>query len=135
MAIGTGITGVLKINTGTSGSPTYTMINAQRNASLDFGKKSVDVTHKGDAGWERTLGVSRSVSISCDGLVDEADAGYLELRNVFWNNVQDQFQFLTPGGVTYTGTFEMETLNESYPYEDAVGWQITLKSVGAIVKA
>lgn len=135
MAIATGITSVLKINTGTSGSPTYTMINAQREASIDLGKKSVDVTHKGDAGWERTLGVSRSITITCGGLVDEADAGFLELRNVFWNNVQDQFQFLTAGGVTYTGTFELENLNEAYPYDDAMGWQITLKSVGAITKA
>jgi TP901-1 family phage major tail protein len=134
MAIATGINGILKINTGTLGSPTYTTISGQRSATLTFSKNSVDVTHKGDAGWERTLGISRGVSISCEGFADEADPGFQELRNVFWNNVQDQFQFVTPGAVTYTGTFELESLDETSPYDDAASFSCTLKSVGVITK-
>ena len=135
MAIGTGVNGILKINTGTSGSPTYTLIGGQRTATLSFSKSSVDVTNKSDVGWENTLGTTRGITISCEGLIDEADAGFLELRNVFWNNVRDQFQFLTPGGTTFTGTFEMESLDESYPFDDATGYSMSLKSVGAITKA
>lgn len=135
MAVGIGVNGLLKINTGTVGTPTYTTIGAQRTATITFSKKTVDITNKGDAGWENSTGTTRGVGITCAGLVDELDAGFLELRNLFWGNVSDQFQFLTPGGITYTGTYEMDSIDEEYPFDDAVGYSVTLKSKGVITKA
>ena len=134
MAVGIGVNGLLYINTGTVGSPTYTLIGGQRNATITETKDAVDITNKGDSGWKNTTGTVRGVTIDFDGLVDEADTGFIALRDVFWNNVSDQFRFTTPGAVTYTGTFELDSLEESYPYDDAVGYSATLNSKGAVTK-
>jgi predicted secreted protein len=135
MAVGIGVSGILYINTGTDASPTYTLIGGQRNASLDFSKKTVDITNKGDFGWDNFTATTRGVTVDVDGLVDEADAGFQQLRLVFWNNVSMKFRFNTPSGVTYSGTFELDSLNESYPYDDAVGYKASLKSKGTVTKA
>ncbi len=134
MAVGIGVNGLLYINTGTVISPTYTLIGGQRSATITESKETVDITNKGDFGWKNTTGTVRGVTIDFDGLVDEVDAGFLALRDVFWNNVSKQFRFNTPGAVTYTGTFEMSSLEESYPFDDAVGYSASLASKGAVVK-
>ena len=134
MAVGIGVNGLLYINTGTVASPTYILIGGQRNATLKNSKSTVDITNKGDFGWRNTTGTVREVSIDFDGLVDEADSGFLALRDVFWNNVSKLFRFITPGGVTFTGTYELDTIDENYPYDDAVGYSATLNSKGAVTK-
>lgn len=134
MAVGIGVNGLLYINTGTTASPTYTLVGGQRNAKIRKSKKSVDITTKGDFGWENSTGTVRGLEISFDGLIDEVDTGFLALRDVFWNNVSKLFRFITPGGVTYTGTFELDNIEEGYPYDQAVDYSATLKSKSAVTK-
>ncbi len=134
MAIGTGVKGILYINTGTDSAPTWTLVGGQRNATLSFSKESVDVTNKGDYGWRNTVGTTRGVSIDIDGLVDEADSGYLAFEDVFFSNTVKKYEFRTPNGRTISGTFELSNLDNSYPYDDAVGYSATLESKGQVAR-
>lgn len=141
MAITTGLNGKLYINTNTVASPTWTFIGGQRSAKLSKNHEATDVTNKGDAGWERSIGTTRSLSIDLEGFVDEADAGFLALADVFWSDLgsttttQKQFQFRTPGARTFTGQFNLSKLDEDHPMKDGVGYSASLKSSGVITKA
>jgi len=137
MAVGIGVNGILKINTGTDASPTYTLIGGQRNAKVNMNNKTVDITTKGNFGWADSLNTVRDISIEVDGLVDELDAGFLALEQMFWSPpaAGKKFQFLTPGGRTVTGSFMLDGIPEDFPYADAVGYKASIKSKGVIVLA
>ncbi len=135
MAVGIGLTGLAYINTGTTGSPTWTEIGGQKSASISFKKKTVDITCKGNAGWEDFIGTTRGWSLTIKGLVDEVDAGYLYMEAMFFDNATREFKLVTPVGRTYIGTAEMDSLDDDFPYDSTYDYSVSLKGKGALAAA
>src|SRR5512141_1496642 len=56
---------------------TYTKIGGQTGGSLNRSGSPADVTNKDSAMYKETIPGFKEWTVDCDGLYDEADAGYL----------------------------------------------------------
>jgi TP901-1 family phage major tail protein len=123
----------LKVNTGTEVSPVWTKVGGQKDATFDRGLGAIDVTDKDSLGWEENLPGNRNWGISFDAFIIEDDAGFLEIEDSFDNQLQKQFQIITPGHV-YMGKATVESLSMSGPLGDAGVASFTLKGTGSLAK-
>lgn len=132
MAVQKGNAVLVKYNT--TGS-TYVTIGGARQASVTINNELVDVTNSDDAGIRKLLagaGVN-SVSIKLSGLYVE-DAAATAMRTDAATDAHRNYQFVTPGATakTYQGSFKIASYQESGSYKDAVTYEITFESAGAV---
>lgn len=127
-----GLDGLLYINTGTTASPTWTLIAGQKNASYSFKKATVDITCKDNSGWEDFIGTTRGWTVTADGLCEETDAGFLYLEAAFFDDSTREFKFITPTDRYFQGEAEIETFDEKFPYDNTVEYSVTLKGKGEL---
>lgn len=123
----------LKVNTGTEGAPVWTKVGGQKDATFDRGAGTIDVTDKDSQGWEENLSGLRNWGISFDAFIIEDDAGFLEIEDSFDNQLQKQFQIITPGH-NYMGKATVESLSMSGPLGDAGVVSFTLKGTSSLAK-
>ena len=94
---------LLYINTGTSGSPVWTLIGGQRGASLGRTADEIDVSNKTTSGWKSVKAGLRSWSIDLDGLVLLADDGIAALDYAFMNGLEINIKLEYPDKSSRTG--------------------------------
>lgn len=135
MAGVTGVDFILAINTGTSGSPVYTDIGGQRNATLNLGLGTTDVTTKDSSNWEESLPTIRNWSIDFDALLLETDTGFLEVEDWYMNRTQLQVRFTTAASNTYTGNVTVTSVSMETPHDGEAVISGTLQGTGALTKA
>jgi len=128
-----GIDIYLKVNTGTVGSPVWTKVGGQKDATFDRGSATIDTTDKDSAGDEEHLPGVRNWGVSFDAFLIEDDAGFLEVETAFDAGTQKQFQIITPG-YAYMGTATIESLSMSAAQADAGICSFSLKGTGAFTK-
>ena len=121
------------VNTGTEGSPTWTTVGGQREATFDRGSAVIDVTDKDSGGDEEHLVGDRNWGISFGAFLIEDDAGWLEVETSFGAGTQKQYQFRTPG-FNYMGKASVESLSLVGAKGDAGVASLTLKGTGALGK-
>lgn len=124
----------LKVNTGTEGSPVWTKVGGQKDATFDRGTSTIDVTDKDSSGWEENLPGTRNWSISFDAFLIEDDAGFLEIEGAHDDNLQKQFQIITPTH-TYMGKATVEGLSFAGPDGDASVVSFTLHGTSSLQKS
>lgn len=123
----------LKVNTGTVGSPTWTKVGGQKDATFDRGHATIDTTDKDSGGDEEHLVSTRNWSISFDAFLIEDNAGFLEVEAAFDAGTLKQFQVITPAA-TYMGTASVESLSISAALGDASVASFSLKGSAALAK-
>lgn len=124
----------LKVNTGTEGSPVWTKVGGQKDATFDRGGATIDVTDKDSAGQEEHLPGVRNWGISFDAFLIEDDAGFLEVETAYEAGEQKQFQVVTPA-FTYMGKASIESLSMSAAQADAGVCSFSLKGTAGLAKA
>ena len=137
MAASKGRDFTIKISTD-SGS-TYTTVGKTRNLSMSYNNEMVDITNKDSAGIRELLenaGV-RSVTVTFDGVTDNADAGLAQLESHVQLNTHAfiQLQEDGSGGTTYTGRFGVSSFTKDSSFNNEVPFNCTLESSGAITIA
>lgn len=70
------------VNTGTAGSPAYTVVGSQRNVTIQEGVAEIDVSHKSDAD-QLVIGGRYSSKITLGALYVPSDAAYASLKTAF----------------------------------------------------
>ncbi|MCK4820850.1 hypothetical protein KA005_34105 [bacterium] len=123
----------LKVNTGTVGSPTWTKVGGQKEATFERGQATIETTDKDSSGNEEHLTSTRNWSFSFDAFLIEDNAGFLEVETAYDDGTLKQFQFVTPG-FTYMGTASVESLSISGALGDASVASFSLKGSGALTK-
>jgi len=121
------------INTGTVGSPVWTKVGGQREATFDRGSAVIDVTDKDSAGNEEHLPGDRNWGISFGAFLIEDNAGWLAVEAAFDGSLQKQYQFRTVG-FNYMGEATVESLSMAGAKGDAGVTSFTLKGTGALTK-
>ena len=124
----------VEVNTGTYGSPVWTKVGGQKDATLTLSLEPMDVTDKDSAGWKEGLAGNRSVGVEFDAFLIEDDAGFLEMKKGYWERKSLHLQLVTPTK-TLTGHFYMTEMGKEAPLDEAVSVAFTLESNGAIVEA
>tara|TARA_R110000744_G_scaffold38883_1_gene88728 strand:+ start:1145 stop:1552 length:408 start_codon:yes stop_codon:yes gene_type:complete len=133
MAAQRGAALLLKINT--TGT-TYVTIGGLRSTSISLNDESVDVTNKDSSGNRTLLGDGGVHSMSVSGSGVFTDATTEETMRASMNLAAfKNFQVLIPDFGTYTGAFQVTSLEYAGEYNGEVTYTVSLESSGAIVYA
>jgi TP901-1 family phage major tail protein len=120
-----------------SGSPvSYTTIAGLRDTSISISQGIVDVTNKDDARVRKLLaqGETKSFTVSGSGIFTDASVEALVLTN-FDDATLDSYQFLVPDFYTFTGKFQVTSIEYSGSYNGAVEYSMTFESADTITLA
>ena len=127
----------LLMKIGNAGSPeTFTTIGGMRSTSLAMNDEMVDVTNK-DSARARTLlaqGGTNSMTVSGSGVFTDS-ATEATLRSKFDVSALTNYQFLVPDFGTFTGSFQLTTLEYAGEFNGEVTYSFTFESAGAITFA
>ena len=122
---------------GNGGSPeTFTTIGGLRSTSLTINNESVDVTNK-DSSNNRTMlaaaGV-QSISVSGSGVFTDAASETTIKTNVLADTI-DNYQFLVPDFGTFTGGFQVTSVEYAGEFNGEVTYSMSFESSGSITFA
>jgi TP901-1 family phage major tail protein len=123
---------LLKINTGTAGTPTWTLIGGQRSASLSRSADEIDVSNKTNDGWKATKAGLRSWSIDLDGLVLLRDTGLAALEQAFMDGAEVNVQLLYPDATAQTGWGSLTDFSMESPHDGEATIKGTISGNGAL---
>lgn len=126
---------LMKIGDGAS-PEAFTTIGGMRSTSIAINDEMVDVTNK-DSGTNRTLlaqGGIMSMSVSGSGVFTDS-ASESTLRADMNQSALTNYQFLIPDFGTYTGKFQLTSLEYAGEYNGEVTYSFTFESSGAITFA
>ena len=127
----------LLMKLGNSGSPeTFTTIGGMRSTSISINDETVDITNK-DSGTARTLlanGGILSMSVSGSGVFTDS-ASEATLQGDMNQATLTNYQFIIPDFGTYTGAFQLTSLEYAGEYNGEVTYSFTFESSGAITFA
>ncbi|MCP8970572.1 phage major tail protein, TP901-1 family [Ectobacillus ponti] len=129
-----GLDFIIKVNTGTIASPTWTTVAAQRGGTLKRDADTLDLTTKDSAGWQELDYGLRSWGIEADGLLVENDAGYLALENAYMTRTKVQVFAQTAAGSKYQGMAVLKSFPIEMPYDDSATYKVTFEGSGALQK-
>tara|TARA_R110000787_G_scaffold99443_2_gene204005 strand:- start:725 stop:1135 length:411 start_codon:yes stop_codon:yes gene_type:complete len=120
-----------------SGSPvTYATIGGMRSTSIAINDETVDVTNK-DSGINRVLlanGGITSMAISGSGVFTDSASEAL-VQAAMGAGAFSAYQFLIPDFGTYTGSFQLVSLEYAGEYNGEVTYSFSFESSGAITFA
>ena len=122
---------------GNGGSPeTFTTIAGLRSTSLTINNESVDVTNKDSSGKRTMLAAAgvQSISVSGSGVFTDA-ASETTVKTNALADTQDNYQFLVPDFGTFTGAFQITSLEYAGEFNGEVTYSISFESAGAITFA
>jgi len=135
MAVQKGASLVVKIGNG--GSPeTFTTVAGLQDTSININQETVDVTNK-DSSRVRTLlaqGGIKSFTISGSGIFTDS-ASEQSVLTAFDGSSFTNFQFLVPDYNTFTGAFQVATLDYTGTHNGAVQYSMTFESASTVTIA
>ena len=135
MAVQKGAEVLVKIGNGAS-PEVFTTIGGLRDTSISINQETVDVTTK-DSARVRTLiaqGGVKSFTISGSGVFDDS-ASHTTLLGVLDASTFTNFQFIMPDFNTFTGAFQVTSVEYSGTYNDSAQYSLTFESADTITVA
>ena len=123
---------LLKINTGTAGSPTWTIVGGQRSADLGRSADSIDVSHKTSGGWKSSKAGLRGWSVDLDALVLLSDAALPYLEKAFQDGAEINVQLLYPDGTVQSGWGSLTDFSLATPHDGEASLTGTIEGNGAL---
>jgi TP901-1 family phage major tail protein len=127
----------LLVKIGNAASPeVFTTVAGLRDTSISINSETIDVTNK-DSSRVRTLLANagiKSFSISGSGVFTDA-ASEQSVLTAFSAATFSNYQFLVPDYNTFTGAFQVTTLEYSGSYNGEVSYSMSFESAGTITIA
>jgi TP901-1 family phage major tail protein len=129
-----GVDVLLYANTGTGGTPTWTVVGGQSGATLSRETNVIEVTSK-ESGWTENLAGIKSWSIDCDGYVVISDIAYEALETAWEDGTEIKVHIVVPSGNTYEGSAIISKFPLEAKQDDALTFSISLAGNGALTKS
>lgn len=112
-----------------------TSLGGVREKSLQLNGERIDISSDDDAGWQKlhdTEAAQKEVQVTISGVSKDN-----VLRSDWFNgtNCVRVLELDYPDGGIITGTFHLESFSETGTYNDAVSYEATFRSSGAITFA
>lgn len=123
---------LLYINTGTVGSPTWTLIGGQKGSSLGRTADEIDLSHKTSGGWGAVRAGLRKWNIDLDSLVILSDEGFAALEYAFQNGKEINVKFVYPDGSNQTGWGTLTDFSIDTPDDGEASLKGTIAGNGAL---
>jgi|TARA_R100001480_G_scaffold1015_2_gene2964 TP901-1 family phage major tail protein len=127
----------LLVKIGNAGSPeAFTTVAGLRDTSITMNAETVDVTNK-DSSRARTLladaGI-KSFSVSGSGVFTDS-ASEASCRTAFDASTFSNFQIIIPDFGTFTGAYQISSIEYAGSYNGEVTYSMSFESAGAITFA
>ncbi|WP_321397387.1 phage tail protein [Emcibacter sp.] len=135
MTIEKGRAFLMKIGDG--GDPeNFSVIGGMRSTSLRLANELVDVTHKGSSGWRELLSGAgiRHMSLGGSGIFTNSDSEQVMQAKALEATL-DSYRIIFESGDSFTGRFQMTTLEYAGDYNGERTYNIALESSGPITFA
>lgn len=104
-----------------------------REKGIALAGDPIDVTSDDDDGWQKLLQTGvvarKTVTISLSGVSKDR----ILMADYFAGTIAKTAIITYPDGTTLTGTFVLSAFSNGTPYEDAITFDATLMSSGAVV--
>lgn len=127
----------LLLKRGDGASPeSFTTIAGLRSTSISLNDETVDVTNKDSSNARTLLGGAgvNSVSVTGSGVFTDQPSE-VALRTAFADGSLDNYQIIIPDLGSYTGAFQIVSLEYSGEFNGEVTYSVSLESGGAITFA
>lgn len=112
------------LNTGTTASPTWTLIKNQKEGNVDVTSNAINTTTKDNLGWETEIPSTRKFSTDMTCLYEGTDATHVALRNAAVNQTELGFRVVGANAETYTFNAYV-ALKLSSPVDNVVEMSLT----------
>lgn len=120
-----------------AGTPAFQVVAGLRSREIAMNAELVDTTNANSAGtggpWREALDACgvRSVTISGSGIFTD-DFGSDAVRDAYFENEVRDAKIVIPGFGEFAGSFKVTALRLGGEYNNAVTFDMTLESVGAV---
>jgi TP901-1 family phage major tail protein len=125
---------LLKMDTATSGGPTYTTVAAVQTKDISFASDAVEVTNQDSANkWRELLagaGIKRG-SVSGRGVFNDSAVENAVL-NTLLNGTIKSWQVIVPTLGTFSGLFQVTQVQYAGQHNGEVQYNIRLESAGEL---
>jgi TP901-1 family phage major tail protein len=125
---------LLKLDTASTGGPTFTTVAALQTKEISISTDQVDVTNQDSAGkWRELLagaGITKA-SVSGSGVFNDTASEGAVLTSLL-NGTIKQWQIIVPGLGTFQGLFQVTQCQYQAPHDKEVKYDIKLESAGQI---
>lgn len=125
---------LLKLDTATSGGPTFTTVAAMQTKEISVATEMVEVTNQDSSGkWRELLegaGIKK-ISMSGRGVFSDSSAENTVLTLLLANTIKN-WQCVVPGLGTFQGLFQITQAQYTGPHDKEVAYDFRLESAGAI---
>lgn len=132
MSVKLGMEAKIYRNTGTHGTPTWTILSNVKDVTLNLEKGEADVTTRANNGWKATVGTLKDGSIEFEMVWDPADAGFTAIQTAYFAGTSIELLALD-GAYDATGsqglraTMAITNFTRSEPLEEAITVKVTAK--------
>lgn len=135
MAAQKGSAMLMKVGNGAS-PEVFATIAGLRSTSLTVNNESVDVTNKDSAGKRTYLAAAgvQSISVSGSGVFTDGSSESTIKTNALADTI-DNYQFVVPDFGTFTGAFQVTSLEYAGEFNGEVTYSMSFESGGAITFA
>jgi len=114
------------------GGETFTTVACARSTSFSLNSEQIDVTSKCTMPWKTLIeGGIRSASASFSGIFNN-DATLATMITKARDGVISNFKLVSARGDSFTGAFQVTSMERSGEYNDAEQYSFSLESSGAI---
>lgn len=117
---------LLRANTGTSETPVWTDVGAQRDATIEKQANMIDASHKGDDD-EILLSGRRSSTMTLDAVYVPGDAAYAALLAAYKTGAKIKVRVRESGSDTEEAEAFIESLSLNHPDQDVSTVSLTLR--------
>lgn len=125
---------VLQMGDGAT-SETFASVGALRTSSLSINNNPVDISNVSSAGWQEMLADAgtQSIEISADGVVSN-ETQFPVFEQAAHDRTTHNYKLVSGNGVDREGSFVISSYSESGAHGDAVTFNVTLQSNGAVTR-
>ena len=113
----------------------YKVVGGQRNATLNRGSETLDVSNKatGGAGKEFIAG-AKEWSVDGDGILIDGDEAFGLLEDAYLSGELVEVKIGDDSGWGFQGNAIITDFPVEAPYDDALSYSMTLQGTGALNK-
>ena len=120
------------VNTGTVGTPVWTIVGGQRDTGIKQSADSIDTSTKSSGSWKYHVAGMRGWSFDLSGTVVLGDTGYQALKQAFRSGQQVNIKFLYPDGTFQTGWGTLSSFDITAPQKGEATLKGTIEGSGEL---
>jgi hypothetical protein len=132
MATKLGLNAKLYYNTGSYGTPTWTLCDFMKDVSLELSSAEADATTRANGGWKATLATLQDASLTFTAPHDVSITAYAAFVDAWYDRTPLELLILdqavaTAGATGLRASFIITGMTEGQPIEDIQANDFTLK--------